>query len=211
MLIVGRIEKRRSERARMRKQVLTSKMEEMLKKEEGAVREQEFFTIESLLWPKSEFMLIEAVHSIFKDLKFVISTGVNYQSVDRIVRIPTSQKAFGLVILVSEKALEKGHPKISRALQFQKEKKEGEKTLIIASTHIHLQLAERGRVRHMSKDLADSLSRNQISFLTAYHLHELWQKGKEGIIDIFKVFENIHAHPGGFFSPKHVKTSLPPS
>ena len=183
-------------------------MEEMLEKEESSTKEQDFFTIDSLLWPKNEFMLTEAVHFIFKDLKFRVSTGVNYHSVDRIVRIPDSEMAFGLEILMSEKELDKNHPKIERVLQFQSEKKESEKALIIASTYVRLQLSDRGRVSHISRELADLLSRNQVSVITAHHLYQLWQKGKSRELDIFKVFQQIYAHPGGVFFSKKMENSL---
>jgi hypothetical protein len=208
MLVVGRIDKQTSEKTEERKKRLRARMEEMLEKEESSTKEQDFFTIDSLLWPKSEFMLTEAVHFIFKDLKFRVSTGVNYHSVDRIVRIPDSALAFGLEILMSDKELDKIHPKIERVLQFQNEKKEGEKTLIIASTHVRLQLSDRGHVSHISRELSDVLSRNQVSVITAHHLYQLWQKAKAGELDIFKVFQQIYTHPGGVFLSKKMETSL---
>jgi len=208
MLIVGRIDKQASEESEEKKKRLRARMEELLEKEESTTKEQDFFTIDSLLWPKNEFMLIEAVHSIFKDLKFKVSTGGHYHSIDRIVRIPDSEMAFGLEILISEKELDRNHHKIERALQFQNEKKESEKGLIIASTYIHLPLSDRGRVSHISRELADLLSRNQISVITAHHLYQLWQKGKSGELDIFKVFQQIYAHPGGVFFSKKMENSL---
>lgn len=208
MFIIGRIDRQASEKSEEKKNQLRAKMEEMLEKEQSSAKEQDFFTIDSLLWPKNEFMLIEAVHAIFKDLKFKVSTGGHYHSVDRIVRIPNSETAFGLEILMSEKELDKNHPKIERALQFQTEKKESEKTLIIASTHVHLQLADRGHVSHISREVVDILSRNQVSVVTAHHLYQLWQKGKSGELDIFKVFQQIYTHPGGAFFSKKMETSL---
>ena len=208
MLIIARLDKQASEKSQEKKKRLRARMEEMLEKEGASTKEQDFFTIDSLLWPKSEFMLIEAVHFIFKDLKFRVSTGVHYHSVDRIVRIPDSEATFGLEILMSEKELDKDHPKIERTLQFQNEKKESEKALIIASTYVRLQLSDRGRVSHITRELADLLSRNQVSVITAHHLYQLWQKGKSGELDIFKVFQQIYAHPGGVFFSKKMENSL---
>jgi ATP-dependent exoDNAse (exonuclease V) alpha subunit len=208
MLVISRIDKQSAEKSEERKKRLKARMEEMLEKEESSTKEQDFFTIDSLLWPKNEFMLTEAVHFIFKDLKFRVSTGVHYHSVDRIVRIPDSEMAFGLEILMSEKELDKNHPKIERALQFQSEKKESEKALIIACTYIRLQLSDRGHVSHISRELADLLSRNRVSVITAHHLYQLWQKAKAGELDIFKVFQQIYAHPGGVFLSKKMENSL---
>lgn len=202
MFIVSRVEKRKSETKTERKDFLRSEIDKVWKKESTAIKEQDFFTIESLLWPKSELLLIDAVHSIFKDLGFKISTGINYQSVDRIVRIPDTQRAFGVEILMSEGEVEDNHPRINRALQFEKEKREKEKTLLIASTHIHLPLSERPQVNDISRELTHFLIRHNMSFITTDHLYELWQKAKGGEIDIFGFFEKIYFHPGGICSMK---------
>ena len=210
MLIVGRFERRKSEKVTARKSFLQSEIDKVSKKESTAIKEQDFSTIDSLLWPKSELLLIDVVHSVFKDLGFKISTGMNYQSVDRIVRIPETRIAFGVQVLMSEGEVEGNHPKISRALQFEKEKKENEKSLIIASTHIHLPLSERSKVSHISKELSHFLSRHNMSLITAHHLYELWQKGKGGEIDIFGFFENVYYHSGGPFLSKGAGNSHTP-
>ena len=199
MFIISRVDKGSSERKTARKSFLDSEIDKSLKKDSTTIREQDFFTIESLLWPKSELLLIDAVHLIFKDLGFRISTGINYHSVDRIVKIPDTEKAFGLQILMSEREVENNHSRIGRALEFEIEKREEEKTLIIASTYIHVPLSERGQVNHVSRELADFLGRHNMSFMTTHQLYEFWQKAKGGEIDILAVFLKIYSHPGGVF------------
>ena len=197
MLVLSRIEKRKSEEEKARKNFLQSEMDKTSKKESTAIKDQDYSTVESLLWPKSELLLTDTVHSIFKDLGFKVSTGINYQSVDRIVRIPETHTAFGVQILMSEGEVEENHPKINRALQFEKDKRENEKSLIIASTHIHLPLSERSQVSHLSKELSHFLSRHNMSLITTHHLYELWQKAKGGEIDIFVFFEHVYSHSNG--------------
>jgi len=201
MLVVSKIEKGRYEEEAARKNLLNSEIDKAKKKES---------IIESLLWPKSELLLMDTVHSIFKDLGFKISTGVNYQSVDRIVKIPETRIAFGVQILMSEGEVEENHPKINRALQFEKEKKEDEKSLIIASTHIRLPLSERSQVSHISKELSHFLSRHNMSLITTHHLYDLWQKAKGGEIDIFTFFEQVYSHSNGTFPLKGATNSYPP-
>lgn len=202
MLVVGRIEKSTKEKRTARRTFLQKEIDKIWKKETKSIKEQDFFIIDSLVWPKSELLLIDAVHFIFKDLGFKISAGVNYHSVDRIVKIPNTNKAFGLIILMSEREAEKNHPKIAKALQFEKEKREKEKTLIIASTHIHLPLSERSQLTHISKELSDLLVLHNIGFITAHHLYELWQRAKGGEIDLVGFFEKFHSHRGGVLSPR---------
>lgn len=197
MLVVGRVDRRKFEKATARRNYLNSEVDKALDRKSTVVRHEDFFTVDSLLWPKSEPLLIDAVHFIFRDLGFTISAGGKYHSVDRIVRIPGSQKAFGVQILMTEGELEEHHLKLNHALEFERERLENEKTLIIASTHIHLPLAERDRVHHMSRRLNDFLVSHHISVLPGDRLYEFWHKAKEGEVDIFGIFDRIYAHSGG--------------
>jgi hypothetical protein len=197
MLAVSRIDRNKSEEKKARKSFLKAELEKIAKIDGIPGRDQDFFTIESLLWPKSELLLIDAVHAIFMDLGFRISAGISYRSVDRIVRIPETEKSFGLEIMLSENEADRTHPKVLRAMQFEKEKKGKEKTLIIASTNTNLPLTERAPVTHISKELADLLIRHGMSFMTARQLYELWQKAKGGQIDVFEAFEKVYSRPGG--------------
>jgi hypothetical protein len=205
MLVVSRIDRQKSEKDKDRKTFLNVELEKIRKKDSVTSksitgREQDFFTVESLLWPKNELLLIDAVHSIFKDLGFPISAGVNYHSVDRIVKIPHTEKAFGLEIMISEKEADRTHPKILRAIQFEREKRGNEKTFIIASTNARLPITERNRVSHVSKELVELLTRHKMGFMTTRQLYELWQQAKGGEIDIFETFGDLYSHPGGLLS-----------
>lgn len=213
MFIVSRVDKSKTEKKTARKSYLKSEIDKISKKDPTTIREQDFFTIETLLWPKSELLLLDAIHSIFRDLGFKVmaGAGVNYQWVDRIIKIPDTQKGFGLQVMMSEGEAEKNHPKVNRALQFEKEKKENEKSLIIASTHVHLPLSERGEVNHISKELVEILTQYNMSFLTAHHLYELWQKAKNGEIDIFGFFQKIYSHRGGLYPMKGTEGLFPSS
>src|SRR5512143_1798343 len=74
MFVVSRIEKGRSEKRASRRSFLQSEMDKVSKKESMAIKDQDYSVVESLLWPKSELLLIDNVHSIFKDLGFKFST-----------------------------------------------------------------------------------------------------------------------------------------
>jgi len=210
MLLVSRFEKRNSDKKTARISFLQSEMDKASKKDSTAIKEQDFFTIDSLLWPKSELLLVDAVHSIFKDLGFKISAGINYQTVDRIVKIPETHMAFGVQILMSEGEVEGNHPKINRALQFEKEKRENEKSLIIASTHVRLPLSERSQLSHIPKELSHFLNRHNMSLITTHHLYELWQKAKGGEINIFGFFERVYSQSGDTFPLKRTGNSPSP-
>jgi len=210
MLGVTRIEKRKAEKEAARRSFLQSEIDKATKKESTAIKDQDFSFIDSLLWPKSELLLIDTVHSVFKDLGFNVSTGIHYQSVDRIVKIPKTRIVFGVQVLMSEGEVEGNHPKINRALQFEKEKKEDERSLIIASTHTSLPLSERSQVSHISKELSHFLSRHHMSLITTHHLYDLWQKSKRGEIDILSFFEQVSSHSDETFPSKGNSNSRSP-
>ncbi len=200
MFITGRLDKERFDKKAARKNYLRSEMERVAKKDTLGIKEEDLFHTNALLWPKGEMVLVDAVSFIFKDLGFKVAPTDRYASVDRIVRIPDTNLCFGVEILMSDEEVEKNHPKIERALHFEKEKKENEKTLIIASTHIRQPLSERERLNEISIGLQEFLAGCQITLITAYTLYQLWQKSKAGEIHILDVFKNLYSHPGGVFS-----------
>ena len=203
MFIIGRMDRQRSEKSDARKSYLRSEMDKIHGREAATEKEGDFFTIESLLWPKNEVLLTDAVHSVFRELGFKISTGVKNPLVDRLITMHDTQKMFGLEILTAEREAEADHPKVRRALQFEKEKKGKEKTLIIAGTHVRLPLAERDKVNHLSKGLINILAQNDILFMPCHLLYQLWQKAKKGETNIHEVFERIHSQPGGLVRLKN--------
>jgi hypothetical protein len=200
MFFVGRLDKDRYEKKEARKSFLKSELEKMAQKDAAGIKEKDYFVVNSLLWPIGELLLMDAVHFVLKDLGFKVATGGKYGSVDRIVKIPDSRVCFGLEILMSDEAVEKNHPKIDRALRFEKDKEEKEKTLIIASTYIHRALSERERLNEVSIGLHEFLAGCEITLITAYTLYQLWQKAREGEVDVFNVFQEIYNHPGGIFA-----------
>ena len=200
MFITGRLDRERYEKQQARKDYLRSEMEKIAKKDAIGLKEQDSYITHSMLSPKGELVLIDAVHFIFKDLGFTIAPGGKYNSVDRIVKIPKSGLSFGVEVLMSDKEVEKSHPGVERALEFQREKKNKEKTLIIASTHVREPLSNRDRLNEISPDLHEFLAGCQITLMTAYSLYQLWQRSKAGEVDSVEVFRNVFFHPGGIFS-----------
>jgi hypothetical protein len=180
-------------------QIDKGKVQKKIEKDSLPKKDKDSLTINSLLLPKNELILIDAVHLILKDLGLKVSPGVNYHFVDRVINIPDGEESFGVEIMMSGNEAEKNHPKFSRALEFEKEKKRKEKTLIIASTHTRLPISERDKVDDTSKELEDFLIQHHISLITTYRLYEVWQKAKEGKNNIIGIFQNLYSHPGGVF------------
>ena len=208
MFMIGRLDKERFEKKEARKKFLKSEMEKISRNDANVAKDQDLFIVNSLLWPKGELVLIDAVHFILKDLGLRVSTGGKYSTVDRMASIPDSRMLFGVEMLLSDEHVEKNHPKIDRALQFEKEKRDNEKTLIIASTHIHHPLSERERLNEISIGLNEFLTGCQITLMTTYTLYQLWQKSKAGETDVHEVFESLYTHHGGIFSMTEATPAL---
>jgi urease beta subunit len=200
MFIVGRLDKERYEKKLARKDFVKAQLEKLHERDPEVIKERESFIANSLLNPKGELILAEAVHSIFKDFGFTVAPPGKYQTVDRMVRIPETQMTFGVEIVMSEKDVEKNHPKINRALDFEREKRQGEKTLIVASTNVRTPVFERASAGEISKELDEFLKACRISFITASTLHRLWRGSKAKEVDIVEVFKKIYSHEGGVFS-----------
>src|SRR4030043_1568288 len=114
MVIIGRMEGRSTEKASARKDFLRSEIDKIFQKDSTTIKEQDFSTIETLLWPKNEMILFDTVHAIFKDMGFKISAGVQYGSVGPILKIPETQKTFGMQGMMYEGEADRNHPKINR-------------------------------------------------------------------------------------------------
>ncbi len=68
MFVIGRLDKERFEKKEARKNFLKSEMEKISKNDSTAIKEQDFFIVNSLLWPKGELVLIDAVHFVLREI-----------------------------------------------------------------------------------------------------------------------------------------------
>jgi hypothetical protein len=204
MFIVSRIDKQTSEKHKARRTFLQTKMEEMLEKEGTSIKDQNFFTIDSLLWPKSEIIFIDAVQFILRDLKFRVSAGVNYRSVDRLAKSLTSDD-FGLEILICERDLEDSSQDRPGPSSSSKRRR-GRKRLSLLQAPLSISAVGEERCSMFQRP-------GKRSGQKSYDFHDrlsplpAWE-GQEAEIDIFKIFKTIYSHPGGIFPPKAMKNSL---
>ena len=175
--------------------------------EESAEKEQEtsenkkdgFDTVKYILWGKNELMLVDAVHSVLRDLGLQVTKTSKYPIIDRIIKIPGSHMTFGMQVIGSEREVGGDNSKFNQALQFEREKQNGEKTLIIANAHHGISLAERERRADFSKDALMRMEPTKVVSLNTFTLYKVWAlckyKGKN-VKDILKLLFN---HPRGLF------------
>lgn len=192
MFFVGKLEKR----LKVRQQE-----DESAEREHGAPENKgdEFDTVKYILWGKNELMLVDAVHSVLRDLDLQVSKTPKYPIIDRIVKIPGSHMTFGMQVIGSEREVRGDNSKFNQALQFEREKQNGEKTVIIANAHHNISLAERERRTDFSRDALMRMEPTRVVSLNTFTLYKVWAlckyKGKN-VKDILKLLFN---HPGGLF------------
>jgi len=192
MFFVGKLEKK----------LKTKKGEEESPEKEHDTSEKnkdELDTVKYILWGKNELMLVDAVHSVLRDLGLQVTKMPKYPTIDRIVRIPGSQMTFGMQIIGSEREVSGDNSKLNQALQFEREKENGEKTIIIANSHCTISLTEREKLEDFSKEALRRMGPTKVVGLNTFTLYKVWAlckyKGKD-VKDILKLLFN---HPGGLF------------
>jgi hypothetical protein len=167
--------------------------------DESEEKGDDFDTIKYILWGKNELMLVDAVHSVLKDLGLQVTKTSKYPTLDRIVKIPGSHITFGMQVIGSEREVKGDNSKLDQALQFEREKKNGEKTLIVANAHHSIPLAQRNKCEDFSKEAIMRMEPTKVVGLNTFTLYKVWAlckyKGKD-VKDILKLLFN---HPGGMF------------
>ncbi len=166
---------------------------------ESEEKREEFDTVKYILWGKNELMLVDAVHSVLRDLGLQVTKTPKYPTIDRIVKIPGSHMTFGMQIIESEHEVRGDNSKFDHALQFEREKENGEKTVIIANSHHNISLTEREKLEDFSKEALIRMKPIKVVGLNTFTLYKVWAlckyKGKD-VKDILKLLFN---HPGGLF------------
>ncbi|UCD72392.1 MAG: hypothetical protein JSW70_05210 [Syntrophobacterales bacterium] len=159
----------------------------------------EFDTVKYILWGKNELMLVDAVHAVLKDLGLQVTKTPKYSTIDRIVKIPGSHMTFGMQVIGSDLEVKGDNSKFNQALQFEREKENDEKTVIIANAHHNISLSEREKLEDFSKEALMRMEPTRVVGLNTFTLYKVWTlckyKGKD-VKDILKLLFN---HPGGLF------------
>ena len=174
---------------------------ELPEREHGESEEKrdEFDRVKYILWGKNELMLVDAVHSLLRDLGLQVTKTPKYLTIDRIVKIPGSHMTFGMQIIESEHEVRGDNSKFDHALQFEREKENGEKTVIIANSHHNISLTDREKLDDFSKEALIRMEPTKVVGLNTFTLYKVWAlckyKGKD-VKDILKLLFN---HPGGLF------------
>lgn len=167
--------------------------------DESEEKRDEFDTVKYILWGKNELMLVDAVHSVLRDLGLQVTKTPKYPTMDRIIKIPGSHMTFGMQVIGSEHEVRGDNGKFNQALQFEREKQSGEKTIIIANVHHNISLADRDKRADFSKEALTRMEPTKVVSLNTFTLYKVWAlckyKGKD-VKDILKLLFN---HSGGLF------------
>jgi hypothetical protein len=190
---------------------LVGKLERILKDKEGKQESSketkrgtenqgdEFDSVKYILWGKNELMLVDAVHSILRDLGLKVSKISKYPNIDRIVTIPGRRMTFGMQVIGSDQEVRGDNSKLNQALQFEQVKENGEKTVIIANAHHSVSLAERDKRGDFSKDALMKMKPTRVVGLSTFTLYKVWALCKYKGMDVREILKFVFNHPGGMF------------
>jgi hypothetical protein len=167
--------------------------------DESGEKGDELDTIKYILWGKNELMLVDAVHSVLKDLGLQVTKASHYPTIDRIVRIPGSRMTFGMQVIGSDREVKGDNSKLYQALQFEREKKNGERTVIIANAHHSISLTERDKREDFSQEAVVRMEPTKIVSLNTFTLYKVWALCKYKGKDVKEILELLFNHPGGMF------------
>jgi Na+-transporting methylmalonyl-CoA/oxaloacetate decarboxylase gamma subunit len=162
-------------------------------------RRDGFDTVKYILWGKNELMLVDAVHSVLRDLGLQVTKAPEYRTIDRIIKIPGSHMTFGMQVIGSEREVRGDNSKLTQALQFEQEKKNSEKTVIIANAHHSISLAERDKREDFSKEAIMRMEPTKVVGLNTFTLYKVWALCKYRGKDVKDILKLLFNHPGGMF------------
>jgi len=190
---------------------LVAKLESRLKGSEGEEEQpteaepdasekgDQLDTVKYILWGKNELMLVDAVHSVLRDLGLQVTKAPEYPTIDRIVKVPGSRMTFGMQVIGSQVEVRGDNSKFNQALQFEREKENGEKTIIIANTHHNISLAEREKLDDFSSDALTRMEPTKVVGLNTFTLYKIWALCKYKGKDVKEILQLLFNHPGGLF------------
>ncbi len=161
--------------------------------------QDQFDTVKYILWGKNELMLVDAVHSVLRDLGLQVTKTPKYSTIDRIVKVPGSHMTFGMQVIGSQLEIKGDNSKFNQALQFEREKENGEKTVIIANAHHSISLAEREKLEDFSRDAIMRMEPTKVVGLNTLTLYKIWALCKYKGKDVKEILQLLFNHSGGLF------------
>lgn len=160
----------------------------------------QFETVKYILWGKNELMLVDAVHSVLRDLGLQVTKTPKYPTIDRIIKVPGSHMSFGMQVIGSAFEVAADNSKLNQALEFEREKQNGEKTIVIANTHHDISLAEREKLEDFSREALMRMEPTRVVGLNTFTLYKIWALCKYKGKDVKQILKLLFNHPGGLFS-----------
>jgi hypothetical protein len=157
-------------------------------------------TVEYMLWGTGD-KLEEAVHFVLEsELGFQVSRTPKGSTVDRLVKLPGTDIAFGVEITGLNDAIKKRSNKITQALAFLQEREGNERPIILANTYNDRPLTDRASLEDFTREALDLMTPNGIVGMTTLTLYEIWKAVTYGGHDITDIATELYNHGGGDFN-----------
>jgi hypothetical protein len=192
MLVVSRIEGKVTQRSSKEK----PQGEEG--KGEGATG-RAFNPVESLLKSKSALVLTDAVHHVLRDLGLEVVRSLQHSLLDRVVRIPGNEVAFGLKVVGDVAGLTPEWDKWNEITALDVARGGDLRLLIVGGNTVPGPDGSRPRFINFPEPVQSFLKEQKIVALTTLTLFKIHHLCKEKKLEPAAIFSLVHGHPGGVF------------
>jgi hypothetical protein len=192
MLVVSRIE------ARVTQHSSKAKLHSDEGKGEAAARKA-FNPLESLLKSKNVLVLTDAVHHLLRELDLEVVRSPQHSLLDRVVRIPGNEVAFGLKVLGDVAELTPEWDKWDEITALDVAKGGDLRLLIVGGNSVPGPDGSRPHFTNFPERIQSFLKEQKIVALTTLTLFKIHHLCKEKKLEPTVIFNLVHGHPGGVF------------
>ena len=192
MFVVSRIEAKVTQRS----------SEKKLQSQEGkggAAARKAFNPLESLLKSKSVLVLTDAVHFLLRDLGLEVGRSPQHNALDRVVRIPGNEVAFGLKVFGDVAELTPEWDRWNEITVLDVAKGGDLRLLIVGGNSVPGPDGSRPRFTDFPQPIQSFLKEQKIVALTTLTLFKIHHLCKEKKLEPAAIFRLVHGHPGGVF------------
>jgi len=192
MFVIGKVETGVTERSKLEE----GKSGDMGKKDETKTASQ---ALDCLVKSKNVLLLTDAIQYLMRDLGLAVLPSLDHPAIDRLVKIPGTEVAFGLKILSDVTELKEDWDRWEELASFDLGKGGKRRLLIIGSSSIKEPGEGEQRYRNFSADARNILSARHVVAMTTLTLYKIYLLCKKKKVEIKRIFHPIQHHPGGVF------------
>jgi len=144
-------------------------------------------------------VLADAVHHVLRDLGLEVARSPQHTVLDRVLRIPGNETAFGLKVIGDVSGLTREWDKWNEIMALDVAKGGDLRLLIVGGNTVPGPDGSRPRFTNFPEPVQSFLKEQKIVALTTLTLFKIHHLCKEKKLEPAAIFSLVHGHPGGVF------------